>query len=745
MADRYCVMGQIYIEDVDSGIDISGRKVADSAFTCAGAGTFKVYMANGTTGTVAGTNVQGTPVTLSAGENTITTTGAVADGVIDITIGTAANTNSVNSLAASSGGQCGASLTTSADNLYADSNSFTAGSQVLTVDETSFCKDMDWTGSTNNPTLNTNKTLLVYRNVTTIAAMALTGSYGVALYGASSTITTNGLTWGTSLTCYASGGLWTLADNFNSSSNIYLYRGTLATANFSITCGGFTDIGAAEVKTLTPGTSTISCTSWSFPNANFTLTANTATINISGVGACALGNANYNGASFNLIGTAHVVSGNPTGIATFTRTGTATKTDTVTFTSGNTLTCTTFAMIGNSATNRLLVQSSTLGSPATITATNWTGTDKADFMDITSTNAADLSGCAGYSGDCGGNTNITFTTPAAQTSSKASTWADATMWTSRVPLPQDDVSCGHNVTVDMPRIGKSVEFTGTITVTKSNAIWVFGSFTIGANVTYANSGATYEYMAGRGSYTLTPNSAVMRLLFLWCPGGTYTLGSNLNHSASYTMQLSYGTLTCGSYTINTYYFSAQGSATINMNSSIWNILANDATTKWNMGAATTLNAGTSTINLTNASSNGQTFVGGGKTYNNVTVSGAGNYALRITGNNIFGTFTVDRSQAAKTITGTAGSTQTVADFVCADSGSTVLTLNSTGAAWTLAKSGGGKIHLKYLSIDNVVASPFYTWYYDDNTVVGANVIGWNYIKTQPFGNRKRHRLISLVR
>jgi hypothetical protein len=101
--DRYFVMGQCFFTDGTANCSLDGRQVADSAFTVDGAGNFTIHMASGTTGTVSGTNVSGTPVTLAAGLNTITCTDAVADGAFDITIGTAANWNTVNSWSASSG------------------------------------------------------------------------------------------------------------------------------------------------------------------------------------------------------------------------------------------------------------------------------------------------------------------------------------------------------------------------------------------------------------------------------------------------------------------------------------------------------------------------------------------------------------------------------------------------------------------------------------------------------------------
>ncbi len=500
MADRYFVMGQIYIEDVDSGIDVTGRVVADTNFTCSGAGSFEVYMANGTTGTVSGTNVNGTPVTLSAGLNTITATGAVVDGNFDITIGATANTNSVNSWSAASGGACGASIPTNADNAYQDANSFTMAGQTFNVDAALNCLAMDWTGATNTPTLafGTNP-INMFGNATLISGMTVTHTSGNGIYfNTSGTLTADGLF----LNCNVGGasGVKTvqLGSNINLGTKEVDIRSTntLVTNNYNITCGIFL-ASAYFNRTLTLGTSIIDCTS--VGGNSETVTANTATINVTGTGAVALGSANWNGASFNLNGTAHTVSGNPTGIDTFTRTGTAAQTDTVTFTSGTTLTCTDFELIGNSRVNQLLAQSSTLGTAATITATNITITN-CDLMDLTFTNAEDLSAQDDV-GDCDGNTGITFPASATQTSTAALTWSNPAMWTSRIPLPQDDVSCSHNVTVDMPRVGRSITFTGTSAATLGMSISNYGGWT---DVTAPTMGGFTHYLRGRGTgYTLS--------------------------------------------------------------------------------------------------------------------------------------------------------------------------------------------------------------------------------------------------
>jgi hypothetical protein len=121
---------------------------------------------------------------------------------------------------------------------------------------------------------------------------------------------------------------------------------------------------------------------------------------------------------------------------------------------------------GNSVTNRLLIQASTLGTPKTIKVNGGTFAN-ADFQDINFDNGGsnlNLSAITGLSGDCGGNGvtgggTLTFTATTSQTwaGTAGVNWS-ANAWTSHVPLPQDDViinaafSANQTVTVDEPRL-----------------------------------------------------------------------------------------------------------------------------------------------------------------------------------------------------------------------------------------------------------------------------------------------------
>lgn len=122
---------------------------------------------------------------------------------------------------------------------------------------------------------------------------------------------------------------------------------------------------------------------------------------------------------------------------------------------------------------------------------------------------------------------------------------------------------------------------------------------------------------------------------------------------------------------------------------------------------------------------GGTFAGGGGTFTSMLVEGAGNYALTITGNNIFtGAITVDRSVAAKTILATGGTTQTFSHFICDVSGTRTLTIGSTDTTPVIFTKNGLSVLLDYVALTYNTGSPANKWYYGVNSTAGAGVTGW---------------------
>lgn len=255
----------------------------------------------------------------------------------------------------------------------------------------------------------------------------------------------------------SSNGSWKLTGTHNtgSTATINLTKGTLDTNGQTINAGIFNSSNS-NVRTLTLGASAINLsgatTAWTIQTAtNMTLNANTSVITLSGAGSTFSSNGlTYYSIALTGSGAVAMSQGGSTVTTTnFTRTGTAVKTDTLTI-GGTIVVSGVFTLAGNSTTNRLLVSSNTIGTARTFTNSGATMTwSNVDLRDITLGTAYNASAITGLSGDCGGNTNITFTSAQTQygvNMSGGASWSNSTYWATssggsggRVPLPQDDV------------------------------------------------------------------------------------------------------------------------------------------------------------------------------------------------------------------------------------------------------------------------------------------------------------------
>lgn len=277
MADRYLVTNQYFIEDVDAGVSLAGRYIDDQNFTCTGAGSFKVHVAGGLTGTLSGTNVVGTPITLVEGENIITATGAVADGVIDITAGTIKNANTTAVYSATSGGKCGASKPTDSDNTIWDANS--APSEIyLGISEPMYCAVFDGSASTNIKVfgaypiniygnfINGNIDWSLYEGVVkwTGAGVCTITDGGYDMPSIGSTSFTGSLTLTSALT-------------FNDK-NILWDSGDFDSGGFLVDEVGEVRITGADAKDIDIEGSTINCRLWRATGTNITMHSTGCTI-----------------------------------------------------------------------------------------------------------------------------------------------------------------------------------------------------------------------------------------------------------------------------------------------------------------------------------------------------------------------------------------------------------------------------------------------------------------------------------
>ena len=604
----------------------------------------------------------------------------------------------------------------------------------VTIDATAVAQTLNCTGYTNTLTHNA-VTLTVSGSVTLAATHYTTSGVATLAMNATGTLISAG---NTLYNLTTSVGTITLGDGLttNSAGTVTLTSGTLNTdggaGSLTHNWGSFSSSNSTA-RTLTLGASNITITAgttsaWASNNAaNMTVTANggTSVITLTGAGA-AFNNASngstpktYHDIVFNG-GGAMLLNGVGTmPLNNLTVNNTAAKTDSFSLTGDPTI-AGALTLAGNSVTNRLLVKSYIIGTPHTITVTgaNLAGTDNVDFQDITFANGgSDVNFSAKSVGDCGGNTisgggTLLFTPAAAQTWTNAAggTWSTAGNWTSRVPLPQDDVwlgglngtgfvyNSGVTVTADMPRLGKSISWAGATwgggTATTWNASSIantsYGNMTLISGITFTTGGANYYYLSGRSIYTITSATKQFARLYINAPTGTYTLVDAL--SAIYEVNITAGNFsTAGNSVTVWYFFTSTGSITRSVN------IANSLITisKYNgweiADTGLTLTTTGSTIAYTYASgSNAQYFRGGAQTYNNITIAAGATSVLTFSGAFFFANMTMS-SAGAKTVkfTKTTTYTMTGTSFLNGTAGNLVTIDSDDGAtAFTMTKASG---------------------------------------------------------
>jgi hypothetical protein len=283
--------------------------------------------------------------------------------------------------ATTDGGAGGASVPTSADNVF-----FTAASGAVTVTITTSVNmlNLTCTGFTGTIT-GTSGALNVYGDFTLVAGMTWSHTGSVVTFAATSgarSITTAGQTLA-GLRIGSSGSstaTWTLQDALTTSGNIVVDSGTFTTNNFSVTARLISSSNT-NTRAINLGSSTVTFTSagsitFTDPT-NLTFNAGTSTINVSTATVSFEGGGQtFNNVSFTNAGAGtRAVSGSNT-FNTFSVSGT---TPTIRFTSGTTNTFTTFSVNGTVGVLKI-IDSSSAGSRATLSKA--TGTVTSDYVSI---------------------------------------------------------------------------------------------------------------------------------------------------------------------------------------------------------------------------------------------------------------------------------------------------------------------------------------------------------------------------
>lgn len=582
-------------------------------------------------------------------------------------VGGTGNYNDTAHWSTTSGGSSGASVPTSTDDVFFDANS---GGGTVTLAIAGSCASLSTVGFTGTTTSGAID-LSVYGNVTLGSNL---GFYNLNMVGTSSfNITSNGYQL-QRITFNSASGTWTLQDDISAVFSVTLTAGILTTNNKNITCQFFQTSGNGS-RTLNLGSSTLTINSPYFASeisgTNLTLNAGTSSIVCNTGRGIILGGFTY----YN-----------------FSYTGYTVKTDSITFT-GN-ATFNSFTVNGNSATNRIFVKSDTIGTSRTITAATVGTCSNVDFMDIigAGTGSWNLSAISGGSGTCGGNGGITFTSPQIQywrqTVTGNANWSDVSKWflatggtggAGRVPLPQDTAKfdansftvTGCTVVQDMPRIG-SVDWSAAT----NSPIWnnnssvggivstCFGNFILNStmNPGYLTLAYNYFNLAGRGNYVFTTAGQTIysSRFFMKAPGGTYTQQDNALFSGTIFSPLQ-GNWNANGYNFTTTTFddsysdisSPVGQETLTMGSGTWTITGYDSlnstgTFVFKVSSTATVTSGTSTLVFNNSTVNAKTMYFGGKTYNNVTLSGtgSGSFTYKDTGNIFLGLSRISNTGSA---------------------------------------------------------------------------------------------------
>ena len=630
-------------------------------------------------------------------------------------------------------------------NAHFDANSFTLPDQRVSIGDFKFpdCKDFDWTGVTNSPKFKISGTwngadLSVYGNLILSPNMTFEQStssdsndfYGIRMKGTSGpyTIDTKGINVGCSLSL-TSGQTYNVVDDIkliNSSTYNKLLLGT-AIVNFNnhdVTVGEFSHISStAPAELLNIGTLTIYRAGTFYVGAYESY----GTVNLTGTGTYTLTpytgseieNLNYtpgDGTSNYL----YISNDNLTITGTFTSTG------------------------FNAGGKRSLVAASSWGTTRPIEAANVNITNTV-FRCITAAGTANWDISTGINGDAGGNTGITFTAPATNYwVDDFGNWSDLAHWaaasggvggTGRVPLPQDTAVFDANsipepsrtITVDMFYLCNiyAAGITNNPTFYRGGDVRICGDFTMGT----ALWDITNTYLYGDAAGTLISTSVLdTNLIMRKDVAATVTMGSDfaitgaLRHQSG-ILDFAGQNVTAALYDNNSLGTTdtrslVLGSGTLTLNSTA-------AGSKWDISTSNfTFSGASSTIRLTNSTTSAQTFEGNNYIYGNLTIEGAGAYQTTIQGNNQFTDFTVDRSQAAKTVVFTANTTQTVSHFYVPLSGETAATIKSSSTTNANISKSAGIVWSDYLTITDLTGTGGASFYAGSNSTI-TDSPGWN--------------------
>ena len=476
-----------------------------------------------------------------------------------------------------SGGVGGASVPTMNDDVYFDSNS---GTGTVTVNAIANMRNCTFAQTQLITITNAAYAFNIYGNWTlcsnTYLATSFTGTGYVYLKATTSVnITSNGCTrsWNR-LNFDGVNGTWTNQDDWNCESiAVYHTNGTWNTNGFVI---NFNEWRLGEgTKILNAGSSLLKSKNgflWHIGNTGFSFNKDSCTIEVNGGGWAEFGGKVFNDVYLKHVGSnSQVTLGGITCENLYIQPASGNILNAV-YVGANTpiLINNTLNITGiNSSNYRHLISSNIIGTPRTITCNGTITASNVDFRDITlaGTCNKDLSGIIGGSGDCGGNSGITFTAAQKQYFKHtlgAVNWSDATKWFSnyertiagRVPLPQDDAIFDENsftgastLNVNVPRIGRNLnmeEVNQAVGFALVTNIECYGDISMSSHIISIES--PYLSITGRGKNIYLDIKTTLNVNYVCGHLTTFTL---LNDFTS-TKNLNFGNWEYYGYDFNDY-------------------------------------------------------------------------------------------------------------------------------------------------------------------------------------------------
>ena len=332
-----------------------------------------------------------------------------------------------------------------------------------------------------------------------------------------------------------------------------------------------------------------------------------------------------------------------------------------------------------------------------------------------------------------GGTNFTYTgTPTINISNNSAASATITVsagFTETNTLNYNITTGTYALTLNAARV-RNLNFTGFAGTLLNNTRTIYGNLTVSSGMTLSAGGTVTTFAATSGTQTITTNGKTLDFpITINGVGGTVQLADDLTLGATRTLYVQAGTFDANNSNVTTGIFRSDGANTrsIIMGSGNWTLAGTSSV--WNIGTIPqsniTLNAGTSTIILSDTSVTSRSFLGGGLTYNNLTIGGTtGTSVFTFYGSNNFNTLSSTKT-VSHTLLFDSGTTNTFTTFNINGTAGNVVTIGSTmtAANATIAKAGGGTVTADYLSISYSTATPTLTWL-ATNSTDGGNNSGW---------------------